>query len=438
MSVSMTLPRKRALWGISILTLTLMIGCQIHESPPLDRQSDNSDAKTRVINLEPVSDSTHRMETAFGLLIDELDLTDGITLAEGEALAMRFNPDLRVDRLKADLELATRESSGLQNESALGLDGDEPLSPWTTPFDFGAIDSLTLPVPSRLDVENDRAGALLERQRRKVVDAEWRIRHVVRKRWSAWSTAMADRELMNELIRELEEIEDLAKKLRNMEELNRVEHRLLKIEVAERKLQITKIDLRIIEARADLLEAMGLPPEAGDVLVPGFPNATIPIIDDLASRLIENNTTLSFEFAIYQLAQSKEERDVARATAVTTFERLFQTLIAEKRALDLTSKQLEDYRATVVPLLSNQRKDIRRITELGEVDVFILLKTAIRRVNARLELVDLQARRTDAAISIGEILGPDSGEFTPPVQNDDNEDDSDTQGTGSTVYGAGQ
>ena len=61
-----------------------------------------------MMDMPSVSGSTHHMETAFGLLPDDLDPADGITLAEGEALAMRFNPDLRIGRLKADFESATR------------------------------------------------------------------------------------------------------------------------------------------------------------------------------------------------------------------------------------------------------------------------------------------------------------------------------------------
>ena len=438
MFLSTTLAKKRALRRLPFLALTLAGGCHTHESPPLDSRSDSSGVDTRVMDMTPLTGPTHHMDTALGFLPDEFDPADGITLAEGEVLAMRFNPYLRIGRLKADLELTTRESNGPQDGSSPRVYGDKPLSPWPTPFDFGSIDSLTIPEFSHPDVEDDQAGVLLEMQRRQVVDAEWTIRYLVRKRWSTWSAAVAARELMIELTGELQKIGNLAKKLRNMDELNRVEHRLLKIEMAQYGARTTKIDLRIIEARADLLETMGLPPEAGDLLVPGFPQATIPTFDDLASRLIEHNTTLAVELAAYRLARSSVEHDLARATVETTFERLFQILMARKMTFDLTSKQLDDHRAIVIPLLSDQQNEIRRIAQLGEIDVSILLKTAIRRIDAMQELIDLEAQKTDAAISIEEILGPDSVGFTPPVDNDDNQDDSDTLETGSTVDGAGQ
>ena len=72
--------------------------------------------------------------------------------------------------------------------------------------------------------------------------------------------------------------------------------------------------------------------------------------------------------------------------------------------------QRTDYETTIIPLLEEQEKDISRIADLGELDMFVLLETTDRTLKARARLLDLRVAELDAAITIFNLLGPNKGE----------------------------
>ena len=464
MSVAQSSPmRRRPI--MPMLAALLLAGCQSYEPAPLDISDYRAGLDVRLIDTEPVTAFAQRLADEGEDVPARFDPANGISYAEGEVLALFYNPDLRIARLEAGVAMATRDTAGLWEDPVFGFDGAEIVSP-SSPFEFGLMGSLTIPISGRLEVEKDRAGAAYEVQLRTLVDAEWRTRASLRRAWARWTAVAAQAELLDDMIVELERISGIAEHLQVAGELNRVERRLLRIELADRTMQATEMDLRLITAETTLLDILGLPPDAATLLLPAFPDATIPEVHDVTARLIESNTELAVHFASYRtaeeslrleikkqfpdivigsgygtefndhrvmfglsvpipilnanragIAEARAKREVARAEAETTFARVFRSLSGAQAALLANRAQRERYERLIVPLLDEQASDIDRIAELGELDVFVLLQTVTRTLAAKQKLIDLRVDEIDAATTVRRMLGPSTHQNPTPIED---------------------
>jgi len=478
-------PHRGYMWRTQspLLAALLLVGCQSYEPAPLDIGAYRESLDARLIDTEPISAFARRLQAAGEDVPARFDPADGISHAEGEVLALFYNPDLRIARLEAGVVLATWDNAGLWEDPVFGFDGAEIISP-SSPFEYGFMGSLTIPISGRLEVEKERAGAAYEAQLRTLVDAEWRTRAELRRKWAAWAAAVAQAELLADMITQLEEINDIADHLEAAGELNRVERRLLHIELADRMVQTTEKELLVIEAEAALIKVLGLPPDATDLLIPAFPETSIPEFDDVTARLIDANTELAVHFAEYRIAEetlrleirkqfpdivigsgygtefndhrvmfgvsvpipilnanrggiaeAQAQREVARAAAETTFARLFQGLAAANAVLQVKRAQRDRYEQQIVPLLAEQTRDIEQIAALGELDMFVLLETVTRTLDAKQSLIQLQVAELDAAITLRRILGPDARKDPSPVSE---QTEPDTKNTDAVVTGETQ
>ena len=197
-------PFRRRMWCTTgpILAVLLLPGCQSYKPAPLDIAGFETSFDSRLINSEPVSDFTRRLHDAGENVPAHFDPADGITYAEGEVLALFYNPDLRIARLEAGVSLATRENAGLWDDPVFGFDGAEIISP-SSPFEYGLMFNLTIPISGRLEVEKERANAAYEAQLRAVADAEWRTRAKLRRQWSIWTAAVEQSDLLAKTIEQL-------------------------------------------------------------------------------------------------------------------------------------------------------------------------------------------------------------------------------------------
>jgi outer membrane protein TolC len=282
----------------------------------------------------------------------------------------------------------------------------------------------------------------------------------------------------------LAKISSIADALETAGELNRIQRRLLRIEVADRSMQAVEMDRQVITAKAAVLEVLGLGPDAASLLLPSFPAATSPDVGDLTARLIESNTELAIHFAQYRIAedslrleirkqypdivigsgygtefndhrvmfgfsipipilnanrggiaQATAAREVARANAETTFARLLLEWDVAHRTSELVQSQRSQYEEIVLPLLDGQASDIARIAELGELDLFVLLETVTRTLDAKRRLIQLHVDELDAATIIRQILGPDSIRHPVPVDEEQDPNHTTTQQTSDAIAG---
>ncbi len=448
----------------SAVALTALAGCQSYERAPLEMADHRVALDTRLAATEPISDFVERLSGAGNQVPERFDPNDGLSPAEGEVLALFYNPDLRLARLDAGVALATYETAGLWEDPQFGFDGAEIISP-AGPFEYGLALSLTIPISGRLGVEKDRAGAAYESELRRIVDAEWTTRAAVRSTWASWSAAAERLGLLREVIGQVERISTITDRLEKAGELTRVEARLLRAELIESRTDLAAAVLAEARARIKLLGLMGLPPESTVELLPAIPAAPIADVDDPIDRLIETNTDLAVRRAEYQvaeeslrleirkqypditigtgygsednddrlllgvsipipilnanragIAEAKARREVARASAETTFEHLTRELAMARAAYDASRTQRDAFERDLVPMLDEQASEVEQLIDLGEVNTLLLLETVTRRFEAKSRLLDLRLAETDAAIEITRLLGPDEPETPAPVE----------------------
>ena len=281
---------------------TFIVGCQSYEPMPLDIETHRSTLETRLLDIEPLSAFVERLDALHNGEPTQFDFSDGISPSEGEVLALFYNPELRIARLRAGASLAEFDTVGLWEDPVFGYDGVDVTSP-SAPFEFSIMGNITIPISGRLGAEKERAGAAYEAQLRAIVDAEWQTRAKLRSQWAKWAAATERVALINDVITQLQEINAIADILVTAGELNRVQHRLLQVELSSKMVEATDIELKVLEASIDLLDVMGLSPEAASMLIPTFPALELPHVEDETARLIDANTLLAVRFAEYETAE---------------------------------------------------------------------------------------------------------------------------------------
>ncbi|MFT4593438.1 MAG: cobalt-zinc-cadmium efflux system outer membrane protein [Phycisphaerales bacterium] len=438
---------------LCFLAMIFSIGCQSYEPAPLQMDLYQTNLENRIVDIEPVQLFAERLALQNGVP-NAFDMQDGISAEEGEVIALFYNPSLRIARLEAGVALANFETAGLWEDPVFGFQGADISSP-SAPFQFGMMMNFTIPISGRLALEKERADSAYSTNLHKVANLEWNTRSLVQSQWSHWTAATMQVELLQEVAEQLERINAIADLLEASGEINRVERRLLKIDLVSYQVQITKAELDVLQAELALVETLGLPPTSAEYFIPIFPALMTVLVEDETSRIINANTELAVSMAQYQtaedslrleikkqfpdivlgsgygsefndhrvligvsiplsiwnrnqagIAHARTKREVARAKSETTFARIYRELALANTALSLTKKQRSYFDEMIIPLLKEQSKDIENIMNLGEVDMFMLLETVTRQHEAKKNLVTLQVIQLDAKITRNKILGP--------------------------------
>lgn len=448
----------------SAVALCALAGCQTYERAPLELANHRATLDNRLAATEPISRFVERLNHDGPSVPNRFDPSDGLSPAEGEVLALFYNPELRLARLEAGIALATFETAGLWEDPQFGFDGAELLSP-SGPFEYGLTLSLTIPISGRLGVEKDRAGAAHEAELRRIVDAEWGTRAAVRLAWASWSVANERHALLREVNGQVERIASITDRLEAAGELTHVEARLLRAELVETRAEVTQAQLDEVRARISLLGLMGLPPDAAVELLPELPHASKITTIAAVERLIEANTTLAVRRAEYKvaeeslrlevrkqfpditigagygsearddrlllglslpipilnanragIAEARARREVAQATAEATLEKLTSELATAHATYDAARAQREAFERDLVPMLDEQSFEVERLMDLGEVNTLLLLETVTRRYKAKGRLLDLRLAEIEAMVTIARLLGPDEPNSPAPVE----------------------
>lgn len=441
-----------------------LAGCQSFERMPIDLAEHRSAFDARLEATESIARFAERLSKNGSSAPDRFDLSDGLSPAEGEVLALFYNPDLRLARLDAGVARARFETAGLWQDPQFGFDAAELLSP-TGPLEYGLTLAMTIPISGRLGVEKDWADAGLRVELMRIVDAEWSLRAAVRSAWATWATESDQLRLAKEVVRQVERIAEITDKLEAAEELSRVEARLMRAELVELRTKAVRAEFNEARARVKLLGLVGLPPDAAVKLLPVQPTASTPKIDDPIARMIESNTTLAVRRAEYQvteealrwevrkqfpdfsfgagygsednddrlllgislpipilnanragIAEADAHRNVARAAAETSFEGLTGELAIARAAYESSMTQLQTLTGELAPMLDEQAKEVEQLVELGEVDTLLLLETVSRRYEAKKLILDLQRASLDAAIELTRLLGPGKPDSPVPTE----------------------
>ena len=434
-----------------IVLLAAPTGCQFYQPSPLSASNHAGKWRERGPSDEKVRDFARRIETTAPRSVT-FNPKDGLTLAECEVVALVYNPDLRVARLKAGVAQASAEHAGRWDDPKLSIDVLKVTESVPHPWIVGSALSLTIPISGRLVVEKSRAGATLHSQLARVAEEEWKSLRDLREAWLAWSADRLRLEEAERIVGSLDSVVETTRKLAEAGELPRTESALFKIEQESRKSDIARLRGRVQEGEQEIRSLMGISPGAPVSLTPTLAAAG----GDEGANLPETNPTLirlrsDYEVAELTLlreirkqfpdlelgpnfeddqAQSKigvigaipipifnsnkggiatarAEREVARAAYETELERTEGRLAAMRARLDGARSRRQAIDSNVVPLVDRQIEDARQLLEIGEGGSLVLLESLVRAHEAKLALIEARLEESATQTEIRHLQGPD-------------------------------
>ncbi len=447
--------------------LALLAGCRAYEPRPLDATAIREAWLARAPADAPAREYAARLadaERSPNAVV--FDPADGLTLAEGEPVALVYNRELRAARLDAGVTRAVAEHAGRWDDPVAGVDLERILSGVSEPWVTAATLGLTIPISGRLDAERAHAGAIHETDLRRLAALEWSTRAALRERWIEWSAHARRGRLADELVLRLRAVADLSRRREQAGSLTRIDARLFRVELAAAESEQISVYAGLEELRLQLCDLLGLAPHAPVDLVETL-NFAPPDITDSARTHLDaldaRNPELALARANYEAAEqalrlevrkqypdlelgagygsdqgddrlllgvrlpiplwNRNQQGVARAIAARDaahahYESIFEHLgsrlavaIARHEAAIALRRSIEEH---VLPLADEQDADVRRIAELGRIDPLLFLQTIKAQHDAHLRLINARAAEAIAAIRLDALLGPPATTDNPP------------------------
>lgn len=284
------------------VVMTGIAGCQSYQRRPLDLADYADQWAQRPLDVESIQayaaalGDSKTPQTPF-------DSSDGLSLFEAEAVALHFNPQLRVIRAAAEVPLASAKEAGWwpdpQFEAEVlrfvdrgdktrfkldgpSIDGVSAGGLETTPFGYRRVEgdyiddpwivgaglSITIPISGRLAVEKDLRWSQYSAAWRRILVQEWELVTELRTAWLNWSSSSERLRITQDYVRELEVIAGMTEHLVAAGEMKPTEGRLIRIELARRQTEILTFQQEETQNRLALLALMGLVPDSPIKLQP--------------------------------------------------------------------------------------------------------------------------------------------------------------------------
>jgi cobalt-zinc-cadmium efflux system outer membrane protein len=436
--------------GIVITMLAVLAGCQTYRRAPLDLASHETSWSLRSTDSEAVRALAARLAESQPASAGPFEPGDGLSLPEGEAVALFYNADLRRARVRAAGAAAVARKAGRWEDPVFGFDGERILAGVSDPWVLAASLGVTLPFSGRLDAEKREACAEARASVAHVVAAEWAVRMRLRSLWLQWSFQRLRAELARASAARLDDVGAIAARLEQAGELSRIEARLFRTERTTRTVELRLLDARTAELELEIRNVMGLKPDAPLRLVPAlgagspagcppgdsnpelaalradyevaeeglrleirkqYPDVTIaPGVkeEDGDPRVLLG---LKLPIPVWNrnargIAEATAKRELARADYEAAFEALVATRAAAELQLATANAQRLEIEAALIPLVDEQSGDVKRVTDLGQVDTLLLLDTLVRDHEAKARLIDARLAESLASVRLQGIEGP--------------------------------
>jgi cobalt-zinc-cadmium efflux system outer membrane protein len=378
---------------------------------------------------------------------------DGLTLGEAEVVALFFNAELRLARLRAEVPRVGAAEAGRWADPELGIDAERIIESVEHPWVLGGMLSFTVPLSGRLGVERKRAGSEATAAELRAMAEERRVLGELRVEWANWSATTERAALTRQVVAGLDAVLGNVEQLRQAGEIGPVEARLLTLERVNRTATQRGYEADAREAEVRLKGRVGLSPSATIILVPCIPVAAVLMggSDDISVLVAEHPRVRvaraeyevaerTFELEIRKqypdlrigggfgtdegdermlgglalplpifnanrraIAEARASREVARAAAEAEFEQLLAEAAAAQVRLDAARERLQDVEKELAPLADQQVNDARRLAGLGEFETLVLLEAIQTGHEAKLAILDA---RLSVALSGARLAPP--------------------------------
>lgn len=449
----------------------VLAGCTTYEPRPLDPGGHQAGWHARSAGDESVRAFAARLGAGDADDGAPFDPDDGLTLAEGELVALVFNPDLRLARARAGVASAAVGHAGRWDDPEFSIDVLRITEGVPDPWVIGAGLAITIPISGRLGVERERADAAVRAELERVAEREWAVRHEVRAAWLGWSAAVLRLEEHERLLGSVSELARSTERLAEAGEMVRTEAALFAIERSQRGYERHRLRGAVEEGEHRVRAAMGLSPEAPVELVlsmglPGLPadsvsgepagaNPTLArlraeheVAEQTLRREIrkqypdltigpafesdEGQSKVGFVGAIpvpvlnankRGIAEAEAERELARAAYETEYERLAGVAASVRARARALRTERELIIADLVPLVDRQLADARRLLELGEGGGLVLLESMVRAHETKMHLIDVRLEEALARAELAFLAGPEGDDARPEPTETDHADE---------------
>lgn len=457
-------PSRLALTTLAAVLLHALTACQTYRARPLDlpghyqqflsRAPESSDARAGVALIAP---SHPGLET--------FEPTDGVSCLEAEALAIVFNADLRVARLRAGVAHATARNAGLWEDPTLGVDLERILQSTPQPWRAVAGLGITIPISGRLRAEKSSASAVHAVELAKIAQLEWSTRVAVRRAWCQWNASQSQLTATTDFLSRTDQVIAIVDTMEEFGEMARSEARLFRIERATKASELTLLKARALDAELRLRQLMGVSPQAPLLLVADRGPATTPTDDarsqdphplqqrcpalivamaeyDAAEAVLEMQIRkqwpdlhigpgfgredgddrlvlgLSLPVPLFNanrqaIAEASAQRDAARASAEAALEQTVARIHAATLWLDAARQHRSHVQHQIVPLADEQYAEAREVARLGQSNALILLESLSRQHEAQVSLIIAQRDEALARADLDELLGPAHADRPP-------------------------
>ncbi|MDA1264013.1 MAG: TolC family protein [Planctomycetota bacterium] len=374
----------------------------------------------------------------------QLDLADGLELAEGLLVALALNPSLRLERARVGVAADAEQHAGtwLDPELALGALRIQENVPerWVIAPEL----TFTIPLGGTRHAAQEVARAEHAVARDRVAEVQWHLWRDVRLAWARWS-ALEEREaVITDLLAVLEDLAQRTQELAQVGELSTSEASLFSIEHHTRLQELRELGAHQARAETELRGLLGLRPQAQLRWVPvdlrvvanlegSAPEESHPTVRRLLSEYQRAEQQLeaeirgqwpdltlgpAYEFDagsdrlgliaglalplwnrnVAGIARARAQREVARVGLLTGFETLRSAWSGADAELAVWVSARESLETELQPRVDEQVLAARRLVELGEGSSLVWLESLRALIDVRLRAIEL-----DLAIAVGRI-----------------------------------
>lgn len=458
--------RSRMRFGsLSMVGLVALVagGCQSYERRPLDMAGHHAAFLART------PESPEVKAFAEGLAARSPDITvfdpaDGVTCAEAEVIALVFNAELRLARLRAGVTRATAENAGLWEDPTIGVDLTRIVESTPEPWKVFTSVGITIPISGRLEIEKQRAGIEHAAELARIAQREWSVRMSVRRAWSEWSALEAQLAATRDFLSRVDQILAVVDKMEQAGEIARTEARLFRIEKATKASDLAVLESRAHESDLRLRQLMGMSPDApfrfhavgvGPARAGALQSTDAANLErrspamlvaaaeyEAAEKALElevrkqypdlhigpgygredgqDQVLLGLSIPIpilnanrQRIAEAQAQRELARAGVEATLEQTIAALRAADVRLAGATRRRQTLETEIVPLVDAQYTDARQVARLGEVNTLVLLESLTRQQQAKVGLVEAARDEAIAAVDLNELFGPEPAALPP-------------------------
>ena len=440
-----------ALFAVIIATSS---GCKSYERSTLDLDRTQREYLLRALDGSVLIEMNARTEDGGAAF----DPTDGLSLAEAEAIALVFNSDLRNARLAAGVTQASAENGGLWQDPTLGVDLSKIVSGASQGLEAIVSVGFTLPISGRLELEKARLGAEHAAELSRVAAREWETVAALRRAWTERAGIAREVEATRDVLGRVEQVTAIVDRMEEAGELARIEARLFKIEDATLRARLAALESGLLRATHAVESILDLPPGPGrtfsgefalanrlldggrDAALLAIPETNPAIVVaraeyEIAERRLEEEIRRQWPDLVLSpgygedggdrkfvlgvgvalpilngnraaIAVAEAEREAARGRAEAELQGTLGALLAAEQRLAQSVARREALERTLVPLVEAQYEEARAVARLGEVKTLVLLESLKQQLEARNELIAARRDEALAAIDIEELLGP--------------------------------